>query len=73
MMEAQMNIAGSRNDHHLLYGTAAALLLISCALADAGIVAWSAALVTAGQVAAAMLAFILIGLAALFTVWYIRG
>lgn len=68
-----MNITGSRNDHHLLYAIAAILLLVCCGLGDAAIVAWSAAVVSVGQVAAALLAFILIGAAMLVTVWYMES
>ena len=67
-----MNISASGNNNHLLYWIAATLLLLSFVLGDTAIIGWSASLVTFGQLAAAALAFLLIGTGVLYTVWQMK-
>jgi hypothetical protein len=67
-----MNIPASRDKDHLLYWIAATLLLMSFILGDTAIIVWSASLVTFGQLVAAALAFVLIGIGVFFTAWEMR-
>ena len=70
--ERQMFITDSRNNDHLLWWIAAALLVSGISLWDMAIVAWCASLVTLNQVIACVLSFALIGSGLLLTVWQMR-
>ena len=66
-----MNATVSHNNGRLLGWLIAVLLLMAFGLGDTAIVVWSASLVTVGQLAAAAIAFGLIGTGVLITVWRI--
>jgi hypothetical protein len=70
--DSEMNIPASRNNGHLLYWMAAALLLIVFGLGDTAIVAWWASLLTFGQLVAVSLALVLTATGAFLTVWQMR-
>ncbi len=67
-----MNTQATRNNDRLLFWIGITLLLLSFGFGDTAIVAAAARVVTAGQLAAAALAFLLIGSGLLFTAWQIR-
>jgi len=62
----------SRERDHLLYWIVAVLLIVSVGLADAGIVALSASLVTFVQLAVFALTVALIDGGVFFTAWLMR-
>jgi len=64
-----MNIR-ALNSNDLLYWVTATLLLMSFGFADLAVVAWSASLFTIGQLAAAAVAFVLIGTGVFVTAWW---
>lgn len=57
---------------HLLHWIGATLLLALFGLSDAAVIAWSSALLNAEQIAAAGLAFLIIGAGLLFSVRQLR-
>jgi hypothetical protein len=62
----------SQESDHLLYWIVAVLLIVSVGLADAGIVALSASLVTVVQLAMFVLTVALIDSGVVFTAWLMR-
>ena len=70
--DSEMNIPASRNNDHLLYWMAAALLLMVFGLGDTAIVAWWASVVTFGQLVAVALALALTATGAFLTIWQMR-
>jgi hypothetical protein len=68
-----MNALTKRGDNHLLFWIGATLLLVFFGLGDTAIVAWSASLVSAAQLAVAGVAFLSISGGVLFTIWQMRG
>ena len=67
-----MNLTASRSGYHLFWWIAGAMLLLSFGLADTAIVVLAASLATIQQVAACALAFGMICIGALFTLWQMR-
>jgi hypothetical protein len=65
-------MTASRKDSRLLYRMAAALLLAGFALAEAGLVAWCASLVTLWELGAVGFTYVLIAIGLIFTVWQMR-
>jgi hypothetical protein len=71
-MNIQASHGASNNDDRLVYWIGATLLLMYFGVGDAAIIAWSASLATVGQLATALVAFILTGMGLLYTVWLMR-
>ena len=70
--ERNMNKQMSQESDHLLYWIVAVLLIVSVGLADAGIVALSASLITFAQLAVFALTVALIDSGVFFTAWLMR-
>jgi hypothetical protein len=67
-----MNTSTEQSSNHLLHWIAAVLLISFFALSDTAVIAWSASLVSAGQLAAAGTAFVSLSAGVLFTVWQLK-
>jgi amino acid transporter len=64
-----MNFSASHNNDHLLLWVATTLLLMGFALGDTAIIAWCASLVSLWELTASALAYVLIAVGMLFTIW----